>query len=35
MTTLELVAVIYVALCVGATIGYVIAGLLANASKHH
>ena len=36
MTTLELlefVAVLYVALCVGATIAYVIATLLINASK--
>jgi hypothetical protein len=34
MTILEFFAALYVALCVGATIGYVIAGLLANASKH-
>jgi hypothetical protein len=33
MTTLEFVAVLYVALCVGATIAYVIATLLINASK--
>jgi hypothetical protein len=34
LMTLEFIAAMYVALCVGATIGYVIAGLLANASKH-
>ena len=34
MTTLEFVALFYIALCVGATIGYVIAGLLANANRH-
>jgi uncharacterized membrane-anchored protein YhcB (DUF1043 family) len=34
MTTLEFVAVLYIALCVGATIGYVVAGLLANANRH-
>jgi len=34
MTTLELIALLYVALCIGATIGYVIAGLLTNASNH-
>jgi hypothetical protein len=34
MTTLEFIAALYVAMCLGATIGYVIAGLLANASKH-
>jgi uncharacterized membrane-anchored protein YhcB (DUF1043 family) len=34
MTTLEFIAVLFVALCIGATIGYVIAGLLEKASKH-
>jgi uncharacterized membrane-anchored protein YhcB (DUF1043 family) len=34
MTTFEFIAVLYIALCVGATIGYVIASLLANASRH-
>jgi len=34
MTTLQFISVVYVALSVGATIGYVIAGLLANASRH-
>jgi xanthine/uracil/vitamin C permease (AzgA family) len=33
MMTLEFIAAVYVALCIGATIGYVIAGLLANASE--
>ena len=33
MTTLEFIAALYVALCVGATIGYVIAALLINASE--
>ena len=33
MTTLEFLAVLYVALCVGATVAYVIATLLINASK--
>jgi uncharacterized membrane-anchored protein YhcB (DUF1043 family) len=31
--TLEFIVLLYVALCAGAAIGYVIAGLLANASK--
>ena len=34
MTTLEFFAVLFIALCVGATIAYVIAGLLANTSRH-
>jgi hypothetical protein len=34
MTNVQLVLVIYGAVCVGATLGYVIAGLLANAHKH-
>src|SRR5262249_41052433 len=34
MTTLEFIALLYVVLCIGATIGFVIAGLLANASKY-
>jgi hypothetical protein len=33
MITLEFIAAFYVALSIGATIGYVIAGLLANASE--
>lgn len=33
MTTFELIAALYLALCVGATLGYVIAALLFNASK--
>jgi hypothetical protein len=35
MTTLEIIAALYVALCVGATFGYVIAGLHANISKRN
>jgi hypothetical protein len=34
MTTLEFIAVLFVALCIGATIGYVIVVLLEKASKH-
>ena len=33
MTTLEFIAALYVALCVGAAVGYMIAALLAMASK--
>jgi hypothetical protein len=33
MTTLEFIAVLFVALCIGATIGYVIAGLLEKAAS--
>ena len=33
MTTLEFVAMLYVALCVGATIGYLVAVLLINATE--
>ena len=34
MMTLEFIAALYLALCVGAAIGYVIATLLVMASKH-
>jgi hypothetical protein len=34
MTDVQLVLAIFGAVCVGATFGYVIAGLLANAHKH-
>jgi hypothetical protein len=34
MTTLKFIAALFIALCIGATIGYAIAGLIANASKH-
>jgi hypothetical protein len=33
MTTLEFIAALYVALCVGAAIGYAVAALLVMASK--
>jgi hypothetical protein len=35
MTTLEFIAALYVALCVGATIGYVLAALLINNAREH
>jgi uncharacterized membrane-anchored protein YhcB (DUF1043 family) len=34
VTTAEFISALYMALCVGAIIGYVIAGLLTNAIKH-
>jgi len=34
MTHVQIVLLLYGAVCVGATLGYVIAGLLANANRH-
>jgi hypothetical protein len=34
MTDVQFILLLYGAVCVGATLGYTIAGLLANAHKH-